>query len=367
MLTVSLFVQIQAVHKFNNGPTDNKKNCELQMKVRSENTWKSFQADLYACKICFTPHNHYYCTALVRNIHRVNAGLDGNVGAALERMLTLFPPSVQGEKNRQCMRVSAARYGRYPPRSPKASPTRSIKPTPLTRSPRPAQPSMSASIAATPFPTSTWTAAARPSASASATKLPLISASTSPSVGSTNMPPERLSRYLPNEPPEVNLEILRRDIQREVSALFNLPGDVIRTKASLEDSSSPNFPFDEYPPYERQRNRSDYEHPIGDVPYNESRINSLGFIEQSTRTLPLSMKKRIPNCGQSNCAAKVNVRANRFIRKDIITTAVKKVQRSSKFNRVYDRKRASVYSRGPRLYLVVLPFKGKYLKNNASK
>lgn len=343
MLTLSVVIQFWSVQASQpNNAEDKEETLFVQSKSWTTPTFLS--ADLYACGACFYGHEFYECVRLVKAIYHVNDGFSHDKESIEELSQALFPHNARGAENLRCMKINAAKYGKYPPKPPRR-PKKSKTPSPsVTPS---ATPSISSS--ATPLPSVT------PSPSASATKLPLISPSSSPIVTPTSRPTDNLSVYLPNALPRVNLEIFRRDIQREVSARFNRPGDRVFTDADLVDSSARGFPLKQYPPYV-WRGKHYPPH------YWRTNINTWRVLQKLSNVL--TVKQVVTTCGQSNCAAKVDIRSNRFIRREIVTKAIKKIQKSINFSSVFNPRsqKFKIIRRNLRLFTVTMPFQERYLQ-----
>lgn len=155
--------------------------------------------------------------------------------------------------------------------------------------------------------------------------------------------------------PSENLQALLDGITFYVDAFF--PRGNISSRSSLVDSSVAGFPFSEYPKFNWGRSKAGRPQREGadDLEFATSRVVILKAV---------AARVVLPNCGRKNCAAKINIVAAKFLRRMIVTRALKRIRARPNFLNVFDtdKKKFKIVRRGKRMFSVFVPFRQSYLR-----
>lgn len=350
---------------------------QLLQQFSHQLTFSTLDAE-QACAKCVPSVLLKTCRVIVQHIRKASFATTHNsetIPNVAQRMFTVFPMNQVGADRLHCLGVSSISRNYYPyyySHSPSPSP-----PPIYFRSPSPSMspyPSSSPSSSFSPYPSSSSSASpilpsvtpsqsiiVKPSTTSTSTATVSSTPTSAPKKSSTPTatPTQSLSSipdFDPDEPPEFNLEVLRLKIER---FLLTSPlvrrSDRITVTAELVNSSSRHFPFDSYPPYMWP----------GDWYYKREVVEN-----EWTDVLDLTSVRAVSveRCGASNCAAKVDIRSNRFIRRELILKAIRQVKKELKVSKVFNinDRRFRIVRRGPKLFTVFVPFLSKYLQSQFS-
>lgn len=268
-------------------------------------------------------------------------------------------------------------------RSSSPSPTPSESGGNVAAPPPPGQPggekssSVTPSVSSTPSPSSSQSKPPSPSSSSSPSvsgAVPLKSIASPSGVVVVVGPPSTYSKV---HAPARNADVLRSDlfdILGTIPTIRNDPG--LRVTVQLVRTDLPGFPLSFYPAYVWSLSPSSSSSPSS--PPWPSPSPSSHYYPPPVVVLPspavddynddmmfvsVHVTARVKQCARSNCAAMINIFSRRYLRRQAVRNAIKRVRRRPQFADVFDTgsEKFQIVRRGKRWFSVFVPFRELYL------
>lgn len=167
--------------------------------------------------------------------------------------------------------------------------------------------------------------------------------------------------YSTTHPPSQNADILRHDmfkiLSTSTSSLRNDPG--LRVTVQLVRTDLAGFPLAFYPAYIWKSPSSSYPPIVLPSPGADEAYDGM-FL---TETLTSRVTTRVKRCGRANCAAMINIFSRKYLRRQAVRNAIKRVRRRPQFADVFDvgSPKFQMVRRGKRWFSVFVPFSEIYL------